>query len=101
MPKPKIEVAGFVTSDAYLSVHFTIRWGTAVRYLEAKVLLSDLAKDVQFNHAYERVQVRLFKQHWEVDTPLLNLHAVPDNGEPPWHGCADDCESCGSSKHDA
>lgn len=100
MVKPKVRVAGFLTTDSYLSVHFTVGVGTSVRYLEAKVPMSDLAKDVQFGTAYDRVCGRLLRDHWEVDT-ALDFTGAPAAVEPaPWDECAEDCRGCDGPLHD-
>lgn len=100
MPKPKVVTAGFVTSDAYLTVHFTVRWQTSIRYLEAKVRLSDLAQDPQFNAALQKTHVRMFRSYWEADDPFPLALADETGDVPPWQGCAADCRGCENPAHD-
>lgn len=94
MPKPKIRLAGFVSTDAYLTVHFTIAWSTTTRYLEIKVPMAALAKDVQFGTAYERAMASLLKSFWELDNTLPGLDGVAEQELIPWDRCSDDCTGC-------
>lgn len=96
MPKPKIRLAGFVTNDAYLTVHFTLRWSTTVRYFEVKVPMGDIAADAQFGQSYQRVSARLLKAYWEADNPLpLGLAEFHEETAPPPFSCGPDCEHPG------
>lgn len=99
MSKPKVTVAGFVTTDSYLNVHFTASVGTSVRYLEAKVRMSDLAHDVEFGAAYERAMVRLFKSRWEPDIPLLFDADGLEDPAPPWTVAASDDAEQDTGQH--
>ena len=102
MPKPKIRLAGFVTTDAYMTVHFTVAWQNSTRYLECKVPMSEIAKDVQFGLAYDKAAARLLKDHWEADSLLPPWEADDGEHQGHWSECVlpdTHSGSCSSRRH--
>jgi len=97
MTKPRVQTQGFTTTDAYMTVHFTLGLPGTRRFLEVKVAMADIAANAEFGMAYERAATRLFKSRWELDEALVLVGCA----QPPWDHCSENCNGCeGSCNHE-